>query len=260
MIPRSGGVEMALTGVPDLSMEPVFSGREAYRATKGRTSMTRVKICGLKDDGALECAIAAGADYVGFVFFAKSPRAVDLATAARLAAHARERATVQCVALVVDADDAMLAAICRDVRPDILQLHGKETPDRLLAIRALCPGVGIWKAASVITREDVAAVTGRYLQPRLADMLLFDAKPPPGSVLPGGNGLAFDWHILDDVKGRMPFVLAGGLTPDNVAAAIRLTDAAVVDVSSGVESAAGIKDYGLIRRFLTAAKTAIEAA
>lgn len=222
--------------------------------------MTKVKICGLKDEASLACAVAAGADYVGFVFFARSPRAVDLATAARLAGSARRHAGVRCVALVVDAGDEMLAAICKDVQPDILQLHGNETPDRIGAIRALCPGVGIWKAASVATREDVAKATGRYLRPDLADMILFDAKPPPGSLLPGGNGLAFDWHILDDVRGRAPFVLAGGLTPDNVAAAIRLTQPAVVDVSSGVETAPGVKDVGLIRSFLTAAKTAIEAA
>lgn len=222
--------------------------------------MSLVKICGIKTEEALATAIEAGADYIGFVFFAKSPRAVDVATAERLAAHARERAKAKCVALVVDADDDTLAAIRRAVRPDILQLHGKEPPSRVLAIRALCSGTGIWKAVSVTTRADVAEAASQYRQPGLADMILFDAKPPPGSMLPGGNGLAFDWHILDEVKGRMPFVLAGGLTPDNVATAIRLTQPAVVDVSSGVESAPGVKDNDLIRRFLKAARTAIEAA
>lgn len=219
----------------------------------------QVKICGIKTEAALACALEAGADYVGLVFFAKSPRAVGVATAERLAATARRLGHARVVALVVDADDGLLAEIGAKVRPDILQLHGSETTDRIRAIRRLAPACGIWKATSVRTRGEVAAAVALYLQPGIADMVLFDAKPPEGSVLPGGNGLAFDWHILDELKDGAPFVLAGGLTPDNVAAAIRLTSAAIVDVSSGVESTPGIKDDGLIRRFLMAAKTAIEA-
>jgi len=222
-------------------------------------SRTRVKICGIRTEAALLTAIEAGADYVGLVFFAKSPRAVDVETARHLAAVARERSRAISVALLVDADDALLDAIMTKVRPDVLQLHGAETPERIGKIRKAHPGATLWKAVSVMTGADVAGAVARYLGAGTIDMLLFDAKPPQGSVLPGGNGLAFDWHILEDVKGRLRFVLAGGLTPDNVAAAIRLTKPAVVDVSSGVESAPGVKDDALIRRFLNSARTAIEA-
>jgi phosphoribosylanthranilate isomerase len=222
-------------------------------------SRTRVKICGIRTEAALLTAIEAGADYVGLVFFAKSPRAVDIETARHLAAVARERSRAISVALLVDADDALLDAIMTKVRPDVLQLHGAETPERIGKIRKAHPGATLWKAVSVMTGADVAGAVARYLGAGTIDMLLFDAKPPQGSVLPGGNGLAFDWHILEDVKGRLRFVLAGGLTPDNVAAAIRLTKPAVVDVSSGVESAPGVKDDALIRRFLNSARTAIEA-
>ena len=147
----------------------------------------------------------------------------------------------QIVALVVDPDPDLLGTLYRDVRPDIIQLHGTETPEFVANVRHSIPGVGIWKALPVAETSDVGAAE-KYMQPgELADLILFDAKPVPGAKLPGGNGLSFDWTILDGLADRFPFVLAGGLNPDNVAAAIKLTKAAVVDVSSGVESRPGKK-------------------
>ncbi len=219
-------------------------------------SAVKVKICGLRTEETLDAAIEGGADFVGLVFFPKSPRNVDLATAACLARRAHERSPSKVVALVVDADDRLLDAIAGEVLPDILQLHGLETPERVAAIRSRL-GLPLWKAVPVAKAADVEAGLAYMAEGRLADLVLFDAKPPddPAS-LPGGNGLAFDWRILDGLAGRHPFVLAGGLTPDNVAAAVELTRPAVVDVSSGVESAPGLKDTALIRRFIRAAKTA----
>lgn len=218
--------------------------------------MVEVKICGIKTEDALDAAIAAGADYVGFVFFAKSPRNVSVADAARLIRRARSHGRVTCVALLVDPDDRLVDEVTREAQPDILQLHGHESPARVEAIagRARLP---VWKAVAVASLSDVEAAD-LFVAPGLrADLVLFDAKPPadPGA-LPGGNGLSFDWRILADRPGGHPFALAGGLTPDTVAEAIRLTRPAIVDVSSGVESAPGLKDKALIRRFLQAAKAA----
>lgn len=214
----------------------------------------KVKICGLKTQDAIDAAIDAGADYVGFVFYAKSPRNTDLETAARLATRARERSHAKVVALLVDADDALVDEVMRTVRPDILQLHGKESPARVSQI-ASCSGLPVWKAAAVATRSDVEAASA-YSGAGKAAMILFDAKPPADpSALPGGNGLAFDWRILSE-RTSHDFVLAGGLTPDNVADAIRLVNPAVVDVSSGVETRPGEKSPDLICRFIQAAKGA----
>jgi phosphoribosylanthranilate isomerase len=217
---------------------------------------TRVKICGLSTEATLDAAIEAGADLVGFVLFAKSPRNVSVEEAAALARHARARGGVQAVTLLVDPDDALVDRVAAEIKPDLLQLHGHESAERSDAIRRRS-GLGIIKAVPVGTVEEVAAAFA-YLAPHGgADILMFDAKPPadPGA-LPGGNGLAFDWHILAGARERAPFALAGGLTPENVAAAIELTGAAIVDVSSGVESRPGEKDPELIRRFLRAAKVA----
>jgi phosphoribosylanthranilate isomerase len=211
---------------------------------------TRVKICGLRTEAALDAALAAGADFVGFVFHDASPRHVALPEAARLAARARGKA--QIVALVVDPHDAALQAIADAVHPDMFQLHGDETPDRTRAIRTRS-GAKVMKAVPVATPAD-AAVALAFRD--AADLILFDAKPPPNSPIPGGNGIPFDWRALDAVRHRLPWILSGGLTPDNVAEAIRLTGATMVDVSSGVESARGVKDAGLIRRFVDAAKAA----
>ncbi len=210
----------------------------------------KVKICGIKTGAAMDAAVDAGADYVGLVFFARSPRNVDLATAARLAERARGRAQV--VALVVDASDRLLDDIVAAVAPDILQLHGTETPQRVaeIASRTKRP---VMKAIAVASKAD--ALRALDYKPA-ADLILFDAKPPPGADLPGGNGVAFDWTLIADAKDHVAYMLSGGLTAENVVAAIRQTGANNVDVSSGVESAPGVKDAGLIRRFLQAAKTA----
>lgn len=209
-----------------------------------------VKICGLKTPAALQAALEAGADYIGLVFYPRSPRNVDLATAAELADLARPRA--QPVALLVDADDAFIAEVGTRVRPAILQLHGKETPARVREIKA-ATGLEVMKVLHVETVEDVAR-SAAY--DGAADRLMFEAKPPrtPGA-LPGGNGVSFDWRILGDFRDRW-YMLSGGLNPTNVAEAIAIAGPSAVDVSSGVERAPGEKDPALIRAFIRAAKAA----
>ena len=211
---------------------------------------TKVKICGLKTETALEVALDGGADYVGLVFFPPSPRYVSLAQAAAMAAKARNRAKV--VALLVDPDEALIADVLAAATPDLLQLHGQETPERVAEIRTRW-GVPVMKAVAVETAEDARA--GMRFSP-VTDLILFDARAPEASTRPGGNGAPFDWRLLLGVTGLAPFVLSGGLTPDNVAEAIRITKAGIVDVSSGVESRPGEKDPELIRRFLQRAKGA----
>lgn len=207
---------------------------------------TRVKICGLRDAAMLDAAVQAGAAYVGLVFFEKSPRNVTLAQAAALAAMVP--AGVAKVALVVDADDAQLDALLAQVPVDILQLHGAETPARVTAVKARY-GLPVMKAVGVAGPDDLAALDA-YAQ--VADQLLVDAKPPKGADLPGGNGLAFDWRLIAGRRWPVPWMLAGGLTPANVAQAVALTGAGQVDVSSGVESAPGVKDAALIAAFCAA--------
>jgi phosphoribosylanthranilate isomerase len=209
---------------------------------------TRVKICGLKSEAALEAALAAGADYVGLVFFPPSPRNVTPAAAKTLAAKARGRAKI--VALMVDPDDALIDTVMACAAPDILQLHGAETPERVREIQRRW-GKPVMKAIKVTTTADARSAADYR---GAADLVLFDACPPADSTRPGGNGAPFDWRTLLGIDHRLPYVLSGGLTPDNVAEAIRVTGAAVVDVSSGVESRPGEKDPELIRRFLKAAK------
>jgi len=210
-----------------------------------------VKICGLSTPETLAAALESGADYVGFVFFPKSPRHVTLEQAAALAAQARGKAKI--VALTVDADDALLAGIASTVKPDLIQAHGAETPERIAAIRALT-GIGVMKALKVAGPEDIAAARDYAA---VADLLLFDAKAPTSlkDALPGGNGLSFDWSLLADGRGGHRFMLSGGLTPENVAEAVRVTGARLVDVSSGVESAPGTKDPERIRKFIEAVKS-----
>lgn len=217
---------------------------------------TKVKICGIKTEAALDAALEAGADYVGLVFFDRSPRHLDIATGKALSARAHERSGAQVVALLVDPDDTHVDRVASEVRPDLIQLHGGETPERVREVQRRTR-IPVMKALAVASEDDVAQGELYFEPGGRADLVLFDAKPPktPGT-LPGGNGLAFDWRILEAVKGQFPFALAGGLTPENVADAIRLTGAAVVDVSSGVEKAPGEKDPELIRRFLRAAKAA----
>ena len=207
---------------------------------------TRVKICGLRDAAMLDAAVQAGAAYVGLVFFEKSPRNVTLAQAAALAAIVP--AGVAKVALVVDADDAQLDALLAQVPVDILQLHGAETPVRVTAVKARY-GLPVMKAVGVAGPDDLAALD---IYAQVADQLLVDAKPPKGADLPGGNGLAFDWRLIAGRRWPVPWMLAGGLTPANVAQAVALTGAGQVDVSSGVESAPGVKDAALIAAFCAA--------
>jgi phosphoribosylanthranilate isomerase len=210
-----------------------------------------VKICGLTDGDTLDIALDHGADYVGLVFFPRSPRHLELSAAAALAARARGRA--QIVALVVDAEDAAIDRIVAEIEPDWLQLHGSETPARVAAIknRSRCR---IIKAIKVASPADAATA---LTFATTADLILFDAKAPPAlpGALPGGNGLVFDWQALTGVKDQVRYMLSGGLHPGNVADAIRVTGATSVDVSSGVESAPGQKDARLIRDFLRSVKS-----
>lgn len=206
-----------------------------------------VKICGLRTAGDVMAASQAGAGYAGFVFFAKSPRNVDMEQA-RTAAMAAPPGLAK-VALVVDATDALLDAITQNVPLDMLQLHGHETPGRVAEIRARY-GLPVMKAVGVANAFDLGALTEYSL---VADQILVDAKPAPGADLPGGNGLAFDWRLLVGRKWLRPWMLAGGLTAGNVAEAVRLTGARQVDVSSGVESGPGIKEPTLMAEFVAAA-------
>jgi phosphoribosylanthranilate isomerase len=212
---------------------------------------TTVKICGLSTPETMEAALKAGADMVGLVFFEKSPRHVTLDTAKALAARASQRAEV--VALTVDPDDAALDAIVRALAPEYLQLHGRETPERVDEIQRKF-GVSAIKALGVAEAADFLAAEAY----KAADALLIDAKPPKGAVLPGGNGVAFDWRLARGFAPRKPWMLSGGLDAGNVAQAIRLSLARSVDVSSGVESAPGVKDVAKIRAFIDAARAAFE--
>ncbi|WP_370251796.1 phosphoribosylanthranilate isomerase [Nioella sp.] len=207
-----------------------------------------VKFCGLTRREDVTAAAEAGARYVGFVHFAKSPRHLEPADMARLALDVPPG--VAKVLLTVNADDATLDAILASVPIDMLQLHGRESPDRVAELKAR-HGLPVMKAIGVANAADLAAID---LYGRVADQLLIDAKPPKGAELPGGNGLAFDWQLLANRKyWPGPWMLAGGLTPENVAEAVRLTGARQVDVSSGVERAPGIKDGALMRAFADAA-------
>jgi phosphoribosylanthranilate isomerase len=209
----------------------------------------KVKICGVRTPAIVEEVADAGADFVGLVLFAKSPRHLELEEARVLAAVARGR--IGTVAVMVDPDDALVDGVLERVRPDFLQLHGSETPDRVAAIKART-GLPVMKAIPVADAADVADA-GDYAAS--ADYILFDAKPTQDARLPGGNGLPFDWRLLTGLV--PPFALSGGLTPDNVGEAIGLTGASLVDVSSGVERAPGEKDARLVRSFIEAAKAAV---
>ncbi|MFN3558336.1 MAG: phosphoribosylanthranilate isomerase [Brevundimonas sp.] len=208
--------------------------------------MTRAKICGLTTPETLDAALTGGAAFVGAVVFPKSPRHIEPLHAATLFARARGKAQV--VAVTVDADDALLTEIALILKPDLIQLHGSETPERAARVRTLT-GAGIIRALSVRTAADIDAAAPWET---VADHLMFDAKPPEGSALPGGVGASFDWTLLADRSFSRPWFLAGGLNPDNVAGAVRISGAPLVDVSSGVESAPGVKDPARIAAFLHA--------
>ncbi|MFN4101242.1 MAG: phosphoribosylanthranilate isomerase [Pararhodobacter sp.] len=207
----------------------------------------RVKICGLTQAQDVDALVSAGAAYGGLVFFTKSPRAVSLPQARALSLAMP--AGLARVGLFVDPDDAFLDSVLAEVPLDILQLHGHESPDRVTAVRARY-GLPVMKAVGVAGAEDLPALD---TYGRVADLLLVDAKPPRGAELPGGNGLAFDWRLIAGRRWPVPWMLAGGLTPENVAEAVALTGARQVDVSSGVESAPGVKDGAAIARFTAAA-------
>ena len=207
-----------------------------------------VKICGLRTPEALDTALHAGADMVGFVFFPPSPRHVDFAAAGELGRRVEGRALK--VALSVDADDEWLAASIEALAPDLLQLHGKEAPERVLAVKARFR-LPVMKAIAVETRADLACVP-EYAE--VADRFLFDARAPREATRPGGLGKPFEWRLLKNLDPRVPFMLSGGLNRDNVAEAIEITGALGVDVSSGVERAPGEKDPDLIRDFVRAAR------
>ena len=211
---------------------------------------TEIKICGLSDPESVDAAIEAGADYVGFVFFPKSPRNIRISQAVPLLRRARGKAAI--VALMVDPDDSLVDDVVCTLDPDFLQLHGSEAVDRVEVIRSrtevpVIKAVGVGSPADIEVGLSYAAV---------ADRLLLDARPPPQAARPGGNGAAFDWALLQGFAPPRPWVLSGGLSPANVGAAIEATAVLAVDVSSGVETAPGKKDPELIRAFVAAVRAA----
>ena len=212
--------------------------------------MTLAKICGLTTAEALDAALVGGAAFVGAVVFPKSPRHVELSQAATLFQRARGRAKL--VAVTVDADDDLLTAIGLTLKPDLIQLHGQETPDRAVRARTLT-GAGIIRSLAIRRDEDMAEAG---VWESHVDHLMFDAKPPEGATLPGGMGARFDWTLLADRVFRRPWFLAGGLNAENVAHAIKVSGAPMVDVSSGLETAPGVKEPALISAFLDVAGSA----
>jgi phosphoribosylanthranilate isomerase len=211
---------------------------------------TLVKICGLSTPETLDVALDAGADAVGFVFFPSSPRNISFQTARELSARVKGRAKK--VALTVDADDTMLTSIVEALHPDMLQLHGEETPARVSAIHQRFD-LPVMKVLAIESKADLGAIP---LYAKIADRLLFDARAPRDATRPGGLGKPFDWHLLENLDLSIPFMLSGGLNGDNVAEALGITHAGGVDVSSGVESAPGVKDPEKIRAFIRAARSA----
>jgi phosphoribosylanthranilate isomerase len=209
-----------------------------------------IKICGLKTDGAMAAALAGGASHVGFIFFAKSPRYVEPAEAGRLREVARGEAMA--VAVTVDASDAFLDEIIAKMQPDMLQLHGAETPERVAEVKARY-GLPVMKALPLSEASDLDRIKPFI---GIADRFLFDAKPPKGSELPGGNGVAFDWRILVGLDGGGDYMLSGGLNAANIGDALRLANPPGIDISSGVESAPGVKDPALIEQFFRAVRAA----
>ncbi|TPL98228.1 MULTISPECIES: phosphoribosylanthranilate isomerase [unclassified Mesorhizobium] len=209
-----------------------------------------VKICGLKTDQAMAAALAGGASHVGFIFFAKSPRYIEPAAAGRLREAARGKALA--VAVTVDANDTFLDDIIDSMRPDMLQLHGSETPERVAELKARYD-LPVMKALPLSEAADLERIKPFV---GVADRFLFDAKPPKGSELPGGNGVAFDWRILTGLDAGLDYMLSGGLNAANIGDALRLASPPGIDISSGVESAPGVKDPALIEQFFRAVKAA----
>ncbi|MBC9878042.1 phosphoribosylanthranilate isomerase [Bradyrhizobium sp. INPA01-394B] len=211
-----------------------------------------VKICGLSTRETLQTALDAGADMVGFVFFPPSPRHVSLETGRDLGRQVKKRALK--VALTVDADDATLDNIMDALSPDILQLHGQESVARVRDIKQKF-GRPVMKAVPVASAGDLAVLPGYAA---VADRILFDARAPKDATRPGGLGTPFDWHLLENLALDLPYMVSGGLQPQNLAEAVRITRAGGVDISSGVESAPGVKDPELIKAFIRAARATRE--
>ncbi len=209
-----------------------------------------IKICGLKTDETMAAALAGGASHVGFIFFAKSPRYVEPVEAGRLRQSAIGRA--KAVAVSVDADDAFLDRIVAEMRPDILQLHGSESPARVAEVKAR-HGLPVMKAMAISEAADLERIKPFI---GIADRFLFDAKPPKGSQLPGGNGVAFDWKVLAALDADVDYMLSGGLNAANIGDALRQANPPGIDISSGVESAPGVKDPALIEQFFRAVRAA----
>lgn len=207
-----------------------------------------IKICGLKTPEAVATALAGGASHIGFIFFPKSPRYVTAEVAGELRKAAIGKA--KAVAVTVDAGDDVLDAFVTAMRPDMLQLHGSETPERVAAVKNRY-GLPVMKVFSVREATDLDAV-GVFRG--VADRFMFDAKPPAGSELPGGNGIPFDWHALAGLDRDVDYMLSGGLNATNVGDALRLLDPPGIDISSGVESAVGVKDVALMQEFFKAVK------
>ena len=210
-----------------------------------------IKICGLKTVESLDAALDAGADMVGFVFFPPSPRHLGFEAARTLSERVRGR--VKKVALSVDADNEWLAASIDALKPDMLQLHGRETPERVATVRSLFR-IPVTKALPIADRADLSPI---HAYAKVADRLLFDARAPRDATRPGGLGKSFDWHLLENINPGVPFMLSGGLDVGNVAEALRITRAPSVDVSSGVEREPGEKDPDKIRAFIRAARAAV---
>ena len=213
-----------------------------------------IKICGLKTPEAVDHAVALGATHVGFIFFGKSPRHIEPSDAGRLADRVRGRAKI--VSVSVDADNDDLDELVSMIRPDILQLHGRESPDRVLTVKAVT-GLPVWKALSISEAGDLARIDD---YDGIADRFLFDAKRPKNSELPGGNGVSFDWTLLKGLSERVDYMLSGGLDKDNVGEALRIAKPLGIDLSSGVESSPGVKSLEMMDEFFAAVRAARVAA
>jgi phosphoribosylanthranilate isomerase len=213
-----------------------------------------IKICGLKTPDAVDHAVALGATHIGFIFFSKSPRHIEPADAGALADRVRGRAKI--VSVSVDADNDELDEIMAMIRPDILQLHGRESPDRVLTIKATT-GLPVWKALSISEAGDLDRIDD---YDGIANRFLFDAKPPKNSELPGGNGVTFDWSLLKGLSECVDYMLSGGLNKDNIGEALRIARPTGIDTSSGVESSPGVKDLKMMDEFFAAVRAARVAA
>jgi phosphoribosylanthranilate isomerase len=213
-----------------------------------------IKICGLKTEETVDRAVALGATHIGFIFFQKSPRHIEPADAGRLADRVRGRAKI--VSVSVDADNDDLDELIDLIRPDILQLHGKESPERVLTVKAMT-GLPVMKAFPIQTAEDLKKIDA---YDGIANRYLFEAKPPKNSELPGGNGVSFDWQLLTALDASVDYMLSGGLNKDNIAEALAIARPRGIVLSSGIESSPGVKDLGMMDEFFAAVRRAMQAA